>query len=75
MINLENRHPSVRNVAQFFTWEHLPEHLQAPSKIMAEALEKILDTVPEENAPAELVSGIRKMLEAKDCFVRAYIPK
>lgn len=70
--NMENRHPSVQALVKYFDWEHLPPHLQAPSKLVAELLEEILDIVPEN---PELTAGIRKLLEAKDCFVRAYLPK
>ena len=53
---------------QWFKWEHLPLMLQDVSKPIAELaslMEKELNDGPEKSA------GMRKLLEAKDCFVRA----
>lgn len=52
---------------QFFEYEHLPLYLQNVSKpfyILAHKLEDELKDGPEKSA------GMRKLLEAKDCFVR-----
>ena len=57
---------------QWFTYEHLPVHLQAVSKACAE-LAQTMDGVLFENA--EKTAGLRKLLEAKDCFVRASMEK
>lgn len=57
---------------QFFKYEHLPEHLQAVSKPFAELahqLEESLPTNPEKS------TAFRKLLEAKDCAVRAVLFK
>jgi hypothetical protein len=57
-------------IMKYFAYEHLPERLQAVSKPcgeLAKAMdEKLLDG-PEKSA------GLRKLLEAKDCFVRAHL--
>lgn len=55
-------------VMQFFEYKHLPAHLQGVSKAVA-GLAKLMD----EQLPhgAEKAVGLRKLLEAKDCFVRA----
>jgi len=55
-------------IMKYFEYAHLPEYLQAVSKPIGE-LAKILD----EELPdsAEKSAGLRKLLEAKDCFVRA----
>jgi hypothetical protein len=53
---------------KFFKYEHLPEDLQQISKevcMLAEEMNSILPSGPEKSA------GLRKLLEAKDCFVRA----
>jgi hypothetical protein len=53
---------------KYFAYAHLPAHLQAVSKPvgdLAEQLERELPDGPEKSA------GMRKLLEAKDCFVRA----
>lgn len=52
---------------KWFSYEHLPPDLQEVSKPLAELaqmLEETLDDSPEKSA------GMRKLLEAKDCFVR-----
>lgn len=56
------------NVDRFFTYEHLPEHLQEISKPIAELAKLMDETLPDS---AEKSTGMRKLLEAKDCFVRA----
>ena len=54
-------------IMKYFAYEHLPEHLQAISKPFSDLAEKMDMTVygPEKEA------GLRKLLEAKDCMVRA----
>lgn len=55
---------------QFFEYDHLPLQLQKVSKPMSELahqMEEMLPDGPEKSA------GMRKLLEAKDCFVRAFI--
>lgn len=52
---------------KYFAYAHLPAKLQAVSKPlgdMAQALEALLPDGPEKS------TGMRKLLEAKDCFVR-----
>lgn len=56
------------NTIKYFAFAHLPAHLQAVSKpigMLAERFEQELPAGPEKSA------GMRKLLEAKDCFVRA----
>lgn len=58
-------------ILRFFEFKHLPENLQAisaPISELAYAIEESLPNCPEKSA------GLRKLLEAKDCFVRASIP-
>lgn len=55
-------------ILKYFVYNHLPEHLQEVSKPfgdLAELMEKELPNCPEK------AEGFRKLLEAKDCFVRA----
>ena len=59
------------NVDKFFTFEHLPANLQEVSKPLAE-LAKLMDELLPDGA--EKSAGMRKLLEAKDCFVRAKLP-
>lgn len=56
---------------QYFDYEHLPENLKEISKPLyelAHAMEEKLPDGPEKSA------GMRKLLEAKDCFVRSVLP-
>jgi hypothetical protein len=59
-------------ILRYFAFDHLPEHLQQFSRPFAETVNTMMATFNEETGDrAELVSGLRKLLEAKDCFVRA----
>jgi hypothetical protein len=59
-------------ILQYFTFEHLPLHLQEISRPFAELARKMATTLP---LDPETSAGLRKLLEAKDCFVRAALPK
>lgn len=62
----EKRSPIMR----YFTHGHLPGPLaevSIPICELAEKMEAVLPNGPEKSA------GLRKLLEAKDCFVRARI--
>lgn len=63
-------HPSTSGILQYFTYEHLPPHLRDISKQCAH-LAKQMTT--ECSQGPELTTGLRKLLEAKDCFVRACV--
>jgi hypothetical protein len=63
---MEEKEPML----QFFEFKHLPENLQKISKpfyVLAYDLCASLPRNPERSA------GLRKLLEAKDCMVRAAI--
>jgi hypothetical protein len=70
-ISTEGRHPSTRQIAQWFAYSHLPagkpRHLSAMCAALAGQMVRELPDGP------ELTAGLRKLLEAKDCFVRAAI--
>lgn len=57
---------------QYFTYEHLKPELQAVSKPMAELAHLMEDLLPD---GPEKSAGMRKLLEAKDCFVRAELSR
>lgn len=59
-------------IMQYFEYEHLPDHLQQVSKPFGELAKQIDEQVP--NNP-EKSAGLRKLLEAKDCIVRAALTK
>lgn len=68
MMNLEDRHPATQQIAKFFAFDHLPDDLAAVSGeafALAATMVALLPDGP------ELTVGLRKLLEAKDCFVRA----
>lgn len=60
-------HPLLR----FFAYKHLPPHLQIVSKPLCELAETMDKELPDGE---EKDVGLRKLLEAKDCFVRAALP-
>jgi hypothetical protein len=62
----------ANRLMQFFGYEHLPMPLQEVSKLCGEFAQK-MDELLEEGA--EKTVGLRKLLEAKDCFVRALLEK
>lgn len=68
MINTEGRHPSTTHIAQFFTSDHLPEPLRAVARPCEQLAAEMVTALPD---GPELTAGLRKLLEAKDCFVRA----
>lgn len=56
---------------RFFNFEHLPEQLQVIVEPFADLAAKIDQTIAQNNPEKE--SALRKLLEAKDCAVRAKI--
>ena len=58
-------------IMKYFEYTHLPEKLQEISKPFAELAKKMDETLPD---GAEKSAGLRKLLEAKDCMVRANLP-
>jgi hypothetical protein len=57
---------------QFFVYEHLPKHLQEISKQYYELAKWTIDNLP---SNPERTTAMRKLLEAKDCAVRARLFK
>lgn len=66
------RHPATLQLLRFFEYEHLPQHLQATSRGCHQLAHAMVDGLPD---GPELSAGLRKLLEAKDCFVRAALPQ
>jgi hypothetical protein len=65
----EGRHPGVVSLAKFFSFQHLTrDDLKLISRNCSELAEEMLQALPD---GPELTAGLRKLLEAKDCFVRA----
>ena len=57
-------------IMQFFAFEHLPEHLQPMSRSFAELARDLVTTLPRNQ---ERTVALRKLLEARDCAVRAAV--
>lgn len=60
------------SMMQFFTYAHLPPHLQEVSKPFCDLAEQIVTDLPRN---PERTVALRKLLEAKDCAVRALLYK
>jgi hypothetical protein len=59
------------DLLKFFTAEHLPAELRVISEPIGQLAWEMAERLPQN---AELTTGLRKLLEAKDCFVRARLP-
>lgn len=81
-MNTENQ--PVEPLLQFFAYAHLPAHLQLVSKPFCDLAHAIVkgDNVPESGTVTigsplprnpERTVALRKLLEAKDCAVRAVL--
>ena len=53
---------------KYFKYSHLPQHLQDVSKLFHDLAYEMDVVLPDGR---EKSAGMRKLLEAKDCFVRA----
>lgn len=60
------------HILQFFEYKHLPPHLQAISSPFTGLAQSIINTTPRN---PERTVALRKLLEAKDAAVRAFIAK
>jgi hypothetical protein len=63
-------HPSTKALLSYFTYDHLPEGspMRDTSAILCDVAHTMVGRLPEN---PETSAGLRKLLEAKDCFVRA----
>ena len=59
-------------ILQFFEFQHLPLHLQEVSRDFSALAHHLVETLPRN---PERTTALRKILEAKDCAVRAYLYK
>lgn len=58
----------INPIMQYFVYDHLPQHLQDVSRPFFEVAQALNETLPD---CEEKRVGLRKLLEAKDCMVRA----
>lgn len=63
-------HPATAAILRFFDFGHLPAGLQ----VIARPFHELAWTMANRLEGAELTTGLRKLLEAKDCMVRAALP-
>lgn len=70
-IDTEGRHPATRQIMQYFEYGHLPPDLQPISAKCGDLAVAMMLRLPD---GPELTTGLRKLLEAKDCFVRSALP-
>lgn len=64
--------PAEEPMLQFFEYAHLPEKLQNISKNFWSVAHYMVESLPRN---PERTAGLRKLLEAKDCAVRAFLYK
>lgn len=68
LIVADDRHPSTKHFAPLFAYEHLSHPMREISQRCHALAQVMVDRLPD---GPELTTGLRKLLEAKDCFVRA----
>ena len=56
------------SIMKFFEYSHLPKHMRSVSESICVIAQDLNAKLPDGE---EKQAGLRKLLEAKDCFVRA----
>lgn len=70
-LDWSNRHPDTKHLARLFAFDQLPEGpIRDTSAVLASTAAQMIHQLPD---GPELTAGLRKILEAKDCFVRAEV--
>jgi len=64
----EQRLTPSEQLLKFFAWEHLGEDLAPISRACSYLAHEMQESLPD---GPEKTAGLRKLLEAKDCFVRS----
>lgn len=71
--DLSDRHPAVRDLMRYFEFGHLPEGpLRTTSAMCADLAWGMVLALPDS---PQLTNGLWDLLRAKDCFVRAALPR
>ena len=68
MTDLTGRHPGTTGILRHFEFAHLPPHLADISERFHDLAHDLVAILPD---GPELTTALRKLLEAKDCAVRA----
>lgn len=63
------QHPAVAEVLQHFEYTHLPPHLQ----LISQPVHALAHAMAAQLEGPQLTNGLNRLLEAKDCFVRAAV--
>lgn len=71
-VALSGRHPGTQQIGRWFRYHHLRHGLARDlSANCSQLAQYMVESLPD---GPELTAGLRKLLEAKDCFVRAGLP-
>lgn len=71
-MDVDKRHEATRQLIQWFSFDHLPTGSpREVSEQLSFTVGTMLKMIPIDTP--EFTAGLRKLLEAKDCFVRAAI--
>lgn len=70
MADQTEHHPATVHVMSMFSYDHLPEDLRDYSRECADLASLMYNQLP---SSPELTVGLRKLLEAKDAFIRAAV--
>lgn len=60
-------HSATEALLRYFDYAHLPPHLQS----ISQPFHDLAHALAEQLSGPEYTAGLRKLLEAKDCMVRA----
>lgn len=75
----QDMHPAHKNLLRYFATSHLPDGLKERSEPFRRLAGLITqDTTRSDGSAAdgpEITVALRKLLEAKDAFVRAHVPE
>ncbi len=65
--------PAHERILKHFEYSHLSPVLQQVSGPICELARDMVIACESSEDPAEVTTGLRKLLEAKDCFVRSMV--
>lgn len=68
-------HPAQAELLSFFKHGHLDGQMRTISMECGDLARKMAEALRDSERGAEVTTGLRKLLEAKDCFVRASLPR
>ena len=66
---------TIPSILRYFEYKHLPQPLQDVSKPFHDLAHELYYSARSSQDEIECIVGLRKLLEAKDCFVRSRLPR